>query len=189
MFKIKSRNNKKIFGTKSTNNKTIFGGSCHTLIESEDEPSDNGTAFHRNEDPDDNVLTGVHGSSDSSGHDGTREDSNSGGSGDQSSRGSDLTGVNSELVGDRSNEQEVSDVEKRARFADAIDTIEKSKARFSKRDQLAADRVRRVQHVAGFPSDDTLIYSVMTNGIKNNPISKRDILICKDMLVKSRYMA
>ena len=35
--------------------------------------------------------------------------------------------------------------------------------------------------MTGFPSDETLIYSVLTNGIKNNPISKRDIEICQNM--------
>ena len=78
---------------------------------------------------------------------------------------------------------------KRVRFADAIDTIAKSRDRFSKRDQLAADRVRRLHHVSGFPSDDALVYSVLTNGIKNNLISKRDMIICKDMLGKSRHVA
>jgi hypothetical protein len=70
---------------------------------------------------------------------------------------------------------------------DAIDTITKSKNNFSKRDQLKASRVRRFQHVAAHPSDETLIYSAMTNGIKNNPITKRDIAMAVDMLGKSRY--
>lgn len=64
----------------------------------------------------------------------------------------------------------------------AIDTIENSRKRFTKRDQLKADRVRRFQHASGFPSDGTLINSCKTNGVKNNPIAQRDILICKDML-------
>jgi hypothetical protein len=70
---------------------------------------------------------------------------------------------------------------------DAIDTITKSKNNFSKRDQSKASRVRRFQHVAAHPSDETLIYSSMTNGIKNNPITKRDIAMALEMLGKSRY--
>ena len=54
---------------------------------------------------------------------------------------------------------------------DVIDTSSKSKNNFSKRDQSKATRVRRFQHVAAHPSDDTLIYSAMTNGIKNYPIT------------------
>ncbi|OEU10337.1 hypothetical protein FRACYDRAFT_247347 [Fragilariopsis cylindrus CCMP1102] len=70
---------------------------------------------------------------------------------------------------------------------DAIDTITKSKNNFSKRDQSKATRVRRFQHVAAHPSDDTLIYSAMTNGIKNNPITKKDINMALAMLGKSKY--
>ncbi|OEU11892.1 hypothetical protein FRACYDRAFT_245012 [Fragilariopsis cylindrus CCMP1102] len=70
---------------------------------------------------------------------------------------------------------------------DAIDTITKSKNNFSKRDQSKAMRVRRFQHVAAHPSDDTLIYSAMTNGIKNNPITKKDVNMALDMLGKSKY--
>ena len=57
----------------------------------------------------------------------------------------------------------------------AIDTVEHSKSRFTKRDQQRADRVRRLQHVARFPSDTTMVCSTVTNGIKNNPITKRDV--------------
>ena len=60
---------------------------------------------------------------------------------------------------------------------------------FYKRDQLWADKVRRLQHVSGFPSDKTLVYSVMTNDIRNNPISRRDIQICDEMLGKSVHAA
>jgi hypothetical protein len=69
---------------------------------------------------------------------------------------------------------------------DAIDTITKSKINFSKSDQLKASRVRRFQHVAAHPSDETIIYSAMTNGIWNNPVTKRDITMALDMLGKSR---
>jgi hypothetical protein len=70
---------------------------------------------------------------------------------------------------------------------DAIDTVEKSKQNFSKRDQNRADRVRRFQHVAAHPSDETIIYSAMTNGIKNSPITKRDVKMAYDMLGRSKY--
>ena len=70
---------------------------------------------------------------------------------------------------------------------DAIDTIKKSKENFSRKDQLRANRVRRFQHVAAHPSDDTIIYSAMTNNIKNSPITKRDVKMACDMLGKSRY--
>ena len=79
--------------------------------------------------------------------------------------------------------------ERRARFADAIDTIPKSRARVSKRDQIRYDRVRRLQHVAAFPCDETITYSVMTNGVRNNSINRRDIKTCQDMLGDSRYIA
>ena len=46
--------------------------------------------------------------------------------------------------------------DKQVRFCDAIDTVEKSRSRFSKRDQLRADRVRRFQHVAAFLEDSTM---------------------------------
>jgi hypothetical protein len=70
---------------------------------------------------------------------------------------------------------------------DAIDTIDISKQRFSKRDQLRASRVRRFQHVAAHPSDETIIYSAMTNGIKNSPITKRDVKMTYVMLGRSIY--
>jgi hypothetical protein len=65
---------------------------------------------------------------------------------------------------------------------DAIDTVEKSKQNFSKKDQLRAARVRRFQHVAAHPSDETIIYSAMTTSIKNSPITKRDVKMAYDML-------
>ena len=79
--------------------------------------------------------------------------------------------------------------EKKVRFQEAIGTVMGGRSKFSKRDQIRADKVRRLQHVAGFPSDETLVYSVMTNGIRNNPISKRDIEICNEMLGRSIYAA
>ena len=78
-------------------------------------------------------------------------------------------------------------LERTTRFAEAIETITRSQSKFSKRDQIWADKVRRLQHVSGFPSDEKLVYSVMTNDIRNNPISRRDIQICDEMLGKSVY--
>ena len=77
----------------------------------------------------------------------------------------------------------------RTRFEEGINTIIKSWARFSKRDQIRADRVCRLQYVARFLADETLHYSVMMNRIKNNPVTKRDIKICNDILNKSQYIA
>ena len=37
---------------------------------------------------------------------------------------------------------------------------------FSKQDQVKVGTVRRFQHVAGFPSNSTIIHSVITNRIK-----------------------
>ena len=52
-----------------------------------------------------------------------------------------------------------------------IKTIEESRKKFSKRDQIKADSVTRFQYVAGFPANSTIIHSVNTNSIKNNPIT------------------
>ena len=70
---------------------------------------------------------------------------------------------------------------------DGIDTIEKSEARFSRRDIHRAKRARRMQYVSGHPSDNTMIYSASTNGIKNSPITKRDVLLAIDMLGNSEH--
>ena len=62
MFKIKSRRSGNIFGSKSLNNVTIFGGSCHTLMENQDTPSDTGvlSELEREGQGDaDHELTGV----------------------------------------------------------------------------------------------------------------------------------
>ena len=68
-----------------------------------------------------------------------------------------------------------------------IDTVEQSKARFSVRDQERANAVRRFQHVSGHPSDSTIIYSAVTNGIKNSPITKQDVKMALEMLGRSKY--
>ena len=78
-------------------------------------------------------------------------------------------------------------IEENVDFEEAIDTIEKSKQRFSKRDRDRAETVRRFQHVAGHPSNNTLMYAAATNSIKNSPITRRDITLALDMLGKSEY--
>ena len=69
--------------------------------------------------------------------------------------------------------------------SNGIDTIKESKKRFLERDQKKAKLVRRHQHVGGHHSDATLIYSSVTNGIKNSPITKQDIEMALDMLGRS----
>lgn len=69
----------------------------------------------------------------------------------------------------------------------AIDTLTESRKRFTKRDQLRADRTRRFQHVASHPSDATIIYAAATNSIKNSPITQRDVKLALDMLGRSKY--
>ena len=61
----------------------------------------------------------------------------------------------------------------------AIDTIIASKKRFVKREKLKADQVRRFQKVEGFPSDGTMEFPCITNGIKRNPITKRDVQLAR----------
>ena len=41
--------------------------------------------------------------------------------------------------------------------------------------------------MAGHPSDGTLMYETVTNGIKNNPFTKQDVRMAIDMLGKSQY--
>lgn len=72
---------------------------------------------------------------------------------------------------------------------DAIDTVRKSKQQFTVKDQKRALRVRSFQHVAGVPSDETLLHSVKTNGVKNSLITIRDIAVAKEMLGPSLYTA
>ena len=44
-----------------------------------------------------------------------------------------------------------------------------------------------MKYVSGHPSDNTMIYSASTNGIKNSPITKRDVLLAIDMLGNSEH--
>ena len=71
---------------------------------------------------------------------------------------------------------------------DAIDTTSKSRSSFSKRDQIRADKVHRLQHVEAFKSEETLIFSVITNEIRNNPVNRRDIKMYNEML-GNKYLA
>ena len=64
----------------------------------------------------------------------------------------------------------------------AIDTIAKSRSKFSRRDQLKADRTRRFQHTSGFLADDKLLHSLGNNDVKNNHITVRDVSIINGML-------
>ena len=68
-----------------------------------------------------------------------------------------------------------------------IDTIAKSRSQYSARDQNKADVVRRFQQVAGFPSNATMIHAMLSNSIKNSPITKRDIELTAKMLGPSKY--
>ena len=70
---------------------------------------------------------------------------------------------------------------------DAIDTIAKSRRKFSRRDQLKADRTRHFQHVSGFLANYTLLHSLGNNGVNNSPITVRDASITNDMLGANIY--
>ena len=69
----------------------------------------------------------------------------------------------------------------------AIDTVTKSMAKFNKRYQLKGTVVQQFQHVAAHPSNSTIIYSTVTNSIKNNPITKQDVLKAVEILGHSKY--
>ena len=58
---------------------------------------------------------------------------------------------------------------------EAIQMVEGSRKQCEKRDQKRADVLRIFQHVAGFPSDETIIFSAKPNGVKNSPITPRDV--------------
>ena len=76
-----------------------------------------------------------------------------------------------------------SETSKIVRFEeDTIDTIDQSRGKNSKIHQKKADMMRRLQHAEAFPSGANLIYYFGTNGIKNNPLTKRDVEMCDEML-------
>ena len=160
-----------MFGTQTIDNITTFGGSCHSLVESDDGPNASFTGVE------DRLSEVEHNQSDSVGINGNDDDEN------------EMPGLIHEDQIDVEIDDDNNERIKNVRLADAIDTVAKSRTRFSKRDQIRTDRVRRLQHVTGFPSDETTLYSVSTNGIKNNPISRRDVQTCYDVLGKSKYVA
>ena len=53
-------------------------------------------------------------------------------------------------------------------------TIDGSRKRFTKRYQCKSDRVRCFQYLLAFPYNSILMHSCSKNGVKNNPITKRD---------------
>ena len=61
-------------------------------------------------------------------------------------------------------------------------TMSKSRYMFSKRHQLKADQVIRLQHVAAFLAKITLLCSFGINCIKNNPMTPEDAEISENML-------
>ena len=71
---------------------------------------------------------------------------------------SDVQDSNDVIVEERKVEDEESGrpTNKQVIFDDAIDTVVKSRSRFSKRDALRADRVRRLKHVVAFPENSTM---------------------------------
>ena len=173
MCRIKSNKGDSVFGSKRVNNVTIFGGSCHALVESNDGPDDEGPPA-LTDDPDSNSDD---------------EESIVNGNEDNEMEGNVDMDADRAIDLNRAESTGVMSTSRRVTFAEGIYTIVKSRSRVSKRDQIKADRVRRLQHVAGFPSDETSIYSVLTNGIKNNPISKRDVQICNDVLGRIKCIA
>ena len=79
--------------------------------------------------------------------------------------------------------------EKQVKIDDAIDTVEKSRSRFSKRDQLRVDKVRMLQHVAAFLEDITTLHAIQTNSLHNNPISKREMHACNDIMGRRKHIS
>ena len=157
VHKTKDRSSKNMFGKDTLDNVTIFWVLCHALIEYEDGPDTN--------------VSGVN-----------NVEAESGANQDNAG----VIDINSqsepiEVEGmDATNKRKVT-------CNEAIETIRGSRDTFSNRDQLRADRVRRLQYVSGFPSDQTITYLVLTNGVRNNPSSKRDVDMCDDTLCKIRY--
>jgi hypothetical protein len=70
---------------------------------------------------------------------------------------------------------------------EAITTIEGSKKNFNQGDVKRAEATRRFQHVAGHLSDETIRHTARTNGIKNSPITVRDVDMMNDILDVSPY--
>lgn len=70
---------------------------------------------------------------------------------------------------------------------DGIDTMAYSKANFSNREQTKAQLVQHFQHINVHPSNDRLVYSSITNGINNSPITREDVLITLKQSGKGKY--
>ena len=69
----------------------------------------------------------------------------------------------------------------------AIATIAGNKSNYTNREVKQAKATRQFQHVAGHLSDDTLIGTATTNGIKNLPIVIQDVKLINAILGKSQY--
>ena len=94
---------------------------------------------------------------------------------------------------DESNFNDVLGVTRRVRFVDdddaagvtndkeAIETVEHVKRKLTNRDQLKSETMRRFQHVARHPLE-IIICSINTNGIKNSIMTRRDLLLAKEVL-------
>ena len=66
--------------------------------------------------------------------------------------------------------------------SDSINTVAVSKSNFSNRVKKKVQLVWCFQHISGHSSDQMLIYSAVTIGIKNSPITKRDIMMMLEQL-------
>ena len=97
---------------------------------------------------------------------------------------SDDTDNDNESLDDKNDDNEIAVV---TDYFIAIETVKQSKQTFTKRDQLKAMLVRRFQNVSGFPSDETMLCSVGTNGIKKIPITRRDLSMTKEMLIPIKH--
>ena len=64
----------------------------------------------------------------------------------------------------------------------AIATIKKSKRNFSEKDQCQSECSICFQHVMGHPSNETLVFSVLANCVKNNQITKWGVKMALAML-------
>ena len=47
--------------------------------------------------------------------------------------------------------------------------------------------MRHFQHVAGFPSNETIMHSSNAKDIENIPITRRDVILTKEMLGSRKY--
>ena len=166
MIKVDKKNRKNALGTKFNNNVTMIAGQSYATFENYDDLKD-AAAINSNEA---GTSVGI--------VDRIIRSSNSDGSSDHvhgdSAYDSENVGINRKFIG----------VEK-----DTIDTMFRSNNRFLKWCQLKTHMAGNLQHVATFSSDNDLMRSVAANGIKNNPLSKKDVDISKNMLGPRNYAA